>query len=144
MPFLHFHENNKGAQMTRITMKANQSKHLVSVVSHDRPGRYIIMVFNEMMAGIDMPLSLFLLFFVEINIPVMLNFIFFHVFNLLDVQWFYIKCTVLRYKSFNKMLSTVWKKSTSRLYANKHHRGVKLGTFDNDRKHNKQNKRDFH
>ena len=77
MPFLHFHENNKGAQMTRITMKANQSKHLVSVVSHDRPGRYIIMVFNEMLACINMPLSLFLLFFVEINIPVMLYYIFF-------------------------------------------------------------------
>ena len=50
MPFRHFHENNKDAQLTRITMKANQSKHLVSVVSHDRLGRYGQTVFNQMMA----------------------------------------------------------------------------------------------
>ena len=42
---------------------------------------------------------------------------------------------ILRYKSFNKMLSTVWKKCTCWLYSSKRHRGVKLGTFENDRKH---------
>ena len=75
MPFRHFHENNTVAQLTRTTMKANQSKHLVS---HDRPGRYGQTVFNEMMAYINMPFSLFLLYLLfEINIPVRLNFIFF-------------------------------------------------------------------
>ena len=59
MPLRHFYENNTVAQLTCITMKANQSKHLVS---HDRPGRYGQTVFNEMMAYINMPLSLFLLY----------------------------------------------------------------------------------
>ena len=62
MPFRHFHENNKGASLTHITMKANQSKHFVSVVSQDRSGRYGQTVFNEMMAYNNMPHSLFLLY----------------------------------------------------------------------------------
>ena len=37
---------------------------------------------------------------------------------------------ILRYKSFNKMLSTVWKKSTCRLYFSKRHKGIKLGNFN--------------
>ena len=70
LPFRHFHENNKGAQLTRITVKANQSEHLVSVVSHDRPGRYGQTVFIQMIAYINKPLSLSLS----------------NVFNSLDVQ----------------------------------------------------------
>ena len=52
MFFRHFHENNKGAQLTSITMKANQSKHVVSVVSLYRPGRYGQTVFNQKYDGI--------------------------------------------------------------------------------------------
>ena len=43
-------------------MKANQTKYLVSVVSQDLLGGYGQTVFNEMMAYINMPLSLFLLY----------------------------------------------------------------------------------
>ena len=37
--FPSFHENNKGTELSRIITKANKSKHFVSVVSHNRPGR---------------------------------------------------------------------------------------------------------
>ena len=39
--------------------------HLVSVASHDRPGRYGRTVFNKMIAYINKPLSLFLFFVVD-------------------------------------------------------------------------------
>ena len=62
MPFRHFHENNKGTELTRIRTIANKSKHFVSVVSHNRSGCCEQTGLNEMIAYINMRLSLFLLF----------------------------------------------------------------------------------
>ena len=78
--------------------KVSTSWSVVSVVSHDRRGRYGQTVFNEMIAYMNMPLTV-LLFFCCRNQHAsdVKLYIFPTCWIGSDVQWFYIKCTSYAY-----------------------------------------------